>query len=71
MNSRETVLMRMALQQYIKHCLGMVENATSEEKHNYFLDRVKELRDLSDDLGQNARSGGGESFPRQKISGVK
>lgn len=70
MNSRETVLMRMALQQYIKHCLGMVENATSEEKHNYFLDRVKELRELSDDLGQNAVAGG-VSFPRQKISGVK
>ena len=71
MNSRETVLMRMAVQQYIKHCLNMVDNASSEEKRHYFLDRVKELRDLSDDLGQNARSGGGESFPRQKISGVK
>ena len=71
MTSRQNVLMRMALHQYIKHCLGMVENATSEEKHHYFLDRVKELRDLSDDLGNNARSGGGVSFPRQKISGVK
>ena len=70
MNSRETVLMRMAVQQYIKHCLNMVDNASSEEKRHYFLDRVKELRELSDDLGQNAVAGG-VSFPRQKISGVK
>tara|TARA_X000001382_G_scaffold122638_1_gene105754 strand:+ start:297 stop:443 length:147 start_codon:yes stop_codon:yes gene_type:complete len=48
----------------------MVDNASSVEKRHYFLDRVKELRDLSDDLGQNAVAGG-KSFPRQKISGVK
>ena len=70
MNSRENMLMRMAVQQYIKHCLGMVDNASSVEKRHYFLDRVKELRELSDDLGQNAVAGG-KSFPRQKISGVK
>ena len=70
MNSRENMLMRMAVQQYIKHCLGMANNATSEEKREYFLARIRELRDLSDHLGQNAVSGG-DSFPRQKISGVK
>ncbi len=71
MNSRENMLMRMAVQQYIKHCLGMVDNASSEEKREYFLARVRELRDLSDHLGQNAVSGGDSFLPRQKILGVK